>query len=79
MATFQFDASKPFKENCEIFLEKLKEEDVILATVLEKNWDKLIRVVSADNPSPDARKEFNSSVALALDATIDASHLKDSK
>ena len=74
MANFRFDEQKTYAQNCEAFLEEIKSVDPEMAVILCENWDKLVAIVQEGERNTKARSEFNSSVALALDALATGSH-----
>ena len=70
MATFGFDKSKSFVENCEAFLEALESDAPEMAAILRDNWDALVVVVREGERDLSARGRFNANVASALDALV---------
>jgi hypothetical protein len=77
MPDFRFDESKGFEENCEAFLQAVKEGDPEMADILRNNWKSLIAIVREGERDAKARGDFNSNVAAALDAIANAAAPKD--
>ena len=77
MPDFRFDDSKSFEENCEAFLEAIKADDPEMAAILRDNWNALVSIVRGGERDSNARGEFNTNVAAALDAIANTVGPKD--
>lgn len=70
MPGFQFDQSKTFEENCQVFVDELETRDAELASILRENWDQLLTVVQSGESSSRNRADFNAAISTALDELI---------
>jgi hypothetical protein len=68
--SFEFDDSKTFSGNFDLFLEETKEIDPEMAEILIQNADHLRHIVSNGERNTQARTEFNSLIVTALDESI---------
>ena len=75
---FRFDDSKSFAENGEAFLEALEYDAPEMADILRDNWDALVAIVREGDRDLGARSNFNTKVALALDALAQSVERMDS-
>ena len=77
MPNFHFNDDKGFSENCDVFFEVINASDPEMAAVLRDNWDALVAAVREGERDPQARREFNSTVASALDSLVKEAGPKD--
>lgn len=73
---FGFDENKPFGANFEAFLSHMESVDVELAAILRANAAKLSVIVKNGERNSQARTEFNTIVAAALDKFVQDSAQK---
>lgn len=64
---FKFDGTKPLDENFAAFLDFLKNVDEDMTAILRANAPALAAIVRDGERDGDARADFNSAIAAALD------------
>jgi len=67
---FCFDEGKPFSVNFEAFLDQMKTVDPDMAEILRANADMLLAIVMNGERNTQARVDFNSLIAAALDNLV---------
>lgn len=67
---FCFDEGKPFCVNFEAFLDQVKTVDPDMAEILRANADMLLAIVMNGERNTQARVDFNSLIAAALDNLV---------
>jgi hypothetical protein len=67
---FRFNENEPVSANVEAFLLHMEQSDAQMAAILRANIDKLISIVQNGERNGSARQDFNTTIALALDALI---------